>query len=322
MRTAEAWFPAIVAAVDDLTPQIREIRLMPEYGVAPFAPGSHIEIRVLVDGQPQTRSYSLVGADATGYRVAVQLSKDGKGGSRYMWSLRPGSRVEVSAPINSFDLDWGRDRYCLIAGGIGITPLVAMADTLARRGAAYKLHYCCASADSAAYLEHLRDVHGDRLTVHASDAGDRIDLAATFAALPPGAIVALCGPMRLLDTARRAWAAAGRDPVDLRYETFGSSGLLATEPFQVRIRDADVEIEVPPNRSMLAVLREAGHDIISHCEIGECGICAIDVVEVDGVIDHRDVFFSNRQREENRKICPCVSRAHGTLTVDTLHRLD
>jgi dimethylamine monooxygenase subunit B len=323
MRFAQTWSSCTVRQVRDLTPRIRELTLLPDGGVAPYAAGSHVDVNVLVDGRPETRSYSLVGdVGPDGYRIAVRLASDSRGGSRYMWSLKPGARLDVSSPSNSFDLDWTRRSYCLIAGGIGITPLVGIAATLARRNAAFALHYCTASRDDAAYLPDLTERHGETVQIHASDVGQRLDLDATFARLPAGAMVVLCGPMRLLDAARRSWAAAGRAATDLTYETFGSSGLLVTEAFRVRIGNSGAEIVVPPNRSMLDVLNEAGHEVMSDCQRGECGVCAIDVVALEGEIDHRDVFFSAHQRKENRKMCPCVSRAHGVVTVDTLYRPD
>lgn len=322
VRTAENWSLCTIQQIRELTPRVREIVLVPDMGVMPYAPGSHIEVRVLVDGQPETRSYSLIGVGVHGYRIAVQQAEDGHGGSRYMWSLRPGSRIETSDPSNLFEIDWNRPHYCLIAGGIGVTPLVSIADALARRQASFEFHYCIASRGDAAYLDELTARHGGRMRIHASDEGMRIELAELFAQLPSDAMVALCGPMRLLDAARRGWAEADRSPVDLRYETFGSSGLLSTEAFRVRIGNSDTEILVPANRSMLAALNEAGHEVMSDCESGECGVCAIDIVALDGEIDHRDVFFSAEQRSENRRICPCVSRAHGVVTVDTLYRPD
>lgn len=324
MRFAQTWTSCTVHSVRDLTPRIREIVLRPDDGaIVPFTAGSHVDVGVLVDGRPETRSYSLVGdAGREGYRIAVRLADDGHGGSRYMWSLRPGARLEVARPSNSFEVDWSRASYCLIAGGIGITPLVGIAATLSRREAALTLHYCVPSRRDAAYLDDLAGRLGERLVVHAADEARRLDLDATFAGLPAGTLAVVCGPMRLLEAARRSWAAAGRSPADLTYETFGSSGLLPTEAFRVRIQGSGDEIVVPPNRSLLDVLNAAGHEVMSDCQRGECGVCAIDVVALDGEIDHRDVFFSAQQRQENHRICACVSRACGVVTVDTLYRPD
>jgi vanillate monooxygenase ferredoxin subunit len=324
MRFAETWSQCTVQAVRDVTREIREITLRPEgFGIASYPVGSHINVSVLIGGQPETRSYSLVGdVDPDRYRIAVRLAPDSRGGSRAMWSLTPGARIEVSSPSSLFEVDWTRKTYCLIAGGIGITPIVGIAAALARRNATFKLHYCVTSRQDAAFLDELAALIGERLVVHASDEGHRLDLDASFAQLPADAMAILCGPMRLLDAARHSWNAAGRAPPDLRYETFGSSGLLPTEAFRVRIRNSDVEIVVAQSKSMLDALNEAGHEVMSDCQRGECGVCAIDVVAVEGQIDHRDVFFSDHQKQQNRKICPCVSRAVGVVTVDTLYQKD
>ena len=130
----------------------------------------------------------------------------------------------------------------------------------------------------------------------------------------------MCGPMRMLEAARHAWNDAGRPPADLRYETFGSSGLLPTDGIPGAAEGSDTELVVPQNSSMLDVLNDAGFEVISDCQRGECGVCAVDVIAVDGEIDHRDVFFSDQQKQDNRKICPCVSRAIGVVTIDTLYR--
>ena len=324
MRFAQKWSRCTLEATRDVAPRIREFTLRPEAdAIEPYPVGSHIDVSVLIGGQPETRSYSLVGdASPAGYRIAVRLADDSRGGSRGMWALAPGARIEVSSPSSLVEVDWARSAYCLIAGGIGITPLVGIATALARRGADVTLHYCVSSRSDAAYLDELAAVLGDRLQVHARDEGHRLDVDATFARLPADALAVICGPMRLLDAARRSWNTAGRAPGDLRYETFGSSGLLPTETFRVRIKTTGEELVVPQNKSMLDVLNEAGHEILSDCQRGECGVCAIDVVAVDGEIDHRDVFFSEHQKRENRKICPCVSRALGVVTVDTLYHSD
>lgn len=321
MRFAEQWSWCTVEAISDVAPMIREFRLRPDGGVAPYPAGSHLNVAVLIDGQPARRSYSLVGdRDPLVYRIAVRLAPDSRGGSRAMWNLKAGARIEISNPTSLLEIDWNRPNYCLIAGGIGITPISAIVGALHRRNIDLRLHYAVKSRGDAAYLDELSAALGDRLIVHASDRGERIDLVTTFRALPSDAIAIICGPMRMLEAARRAWNDAGRAPADLRYETFGSSGLLPTAEFRVRLKDSDAELVVSPNSSMLDVLNDAGFEVMSDCQRGECGVCAIDVVAVDGEIDHRDVFFSDQQKRDNRKICPCVSRAVGVVTIDTLYR--
>ncbi|KJC61548.1 diguanylate cyclase [Bradyrhizobium sp. LTSPM299] len=324
MRFIETWMPATLVATRDLTPGIREFLLQPDgFAAAPYAVGSHIQVGVIVDGQPETRSYSLVGeVDPEGYRIAVRRAPDSRGGSRYMWSLEPGARLTITRPASLVQLDWTRKDFCLVAGGIGITPIVGTAQALARRDVDVTLHYAVCSREDAAYLDVLEALLGDRLVVHAGDEGRRLDLGAVFAALPQDAMALFCGPMRMLDAARHAWEAAGKPTIDLRYETFGSSGLLPTEAFRVRLKDEGVELVIPRERSMLDVLNEAGYEVMSDCRRGECGVCALDVVAIDGEIDHRDVFFSDHQKRESSKICACVSRARGSITLDTLHRAD
>jgi len=323
MRFAEHWMGCTVASTRDVTPGIREITLRPDAPIGAYPLGSHINVGLLIDGQPQTRSYSLVGErQPDSLRIAVRLAPDSRGGSQAMWRLQPGARLDISSPSSLFEIDWTRKTYCLIAGGIGITPITGIAGALDRKGIDLKLHYAVKSRHDAAYLDELSALLDERLVVHASSEGARLDFAATFAALPADAIAILCGPMRMLEAARRAWNESGRAPADLRYETFGSSGLLPTAEFRVRLKDSRAEIVVPSNRSMLAALNDAGYEVMSDCERGECGVCAIDVIAVDGEIDHRDVFFSEHQKHDNAKICPCVSRAVGTVTVDTLYRPD
>jgi ferredoxin-NADP reductase len=323
MRFAEQWNWCMVDGVRDVAPTIREITLKPDAPIASYPLGSHINVSLLIDGQPQTRCYSLVGERSpNGYRIAVRLAPDSRGGSRAMWALHPGARLEISNPSSLFDIDWARSNYCLIAGGIGITPIVGITGALKRKNVDVHLHYAVKSRQDAAYLDEMSAMLDHRLTVHASDEGARLDLDATFRKLPGDAIAVLCGPMRMLEAARRAWNDMGRPAADLRYETFGSSGLLPTTEFRVRLRNNGTEIVVPQNRSMLSALNDAGYEVISDCQRGECGICAIDVVGVEGEIDHRDVFFSDHQKRSNAKICPCVSRARGVVTVDTLYQPD
>jgi vanillate O-demethylase ferredoxin subunit len=237
-----------------------------------------------------------------------------------MWSLQPGARLRISTPETNFPVDYGRPEYALIAGGIGITPLYGTALTLARQGARLRLHYCARSPAELAFLDALREALGDRVVTYV--AGKRLDLGAVLSSLASGGLAMVCGPLRMLDESRRVWSRLGRPMTDLRFETFGSSGAHAAEAFRVRLPQLDREILVPENQSMLDALESAGIGVISDCRRGECGVCAINIVGVEGTVDHRDVFFSEHQKQANAKICACVSRAIGTIVVDPLYRPD
>jgi vanillate O-demethylase ferredoxin subunit len=304
---------------------VRQIDLRPDGGALPYAPGSHIDVRTgQGGGEGGIRSYSLIGEPtADGYRIAVKAQRRSRGGSVFMRSLSPGDRIEISAPIAGFELGFQAHAYLLIAGGIGITPILGMAAALARRGADLRILYAGRSRPEMAYLADLSAQAGARMEVFAGDEGRRIALAAEIAALPAGAELYICGPLRMLEEARRLWAAAGRPPASLRYETFGSSGGAENASFLVELPRLGIRVSVPETRSMLDALTEAGVAVLADCRRGECGLCALDVIAADCAIDHRDVFFSDRQKRQNNKICACVSRASGgRILIDPPYRPD
>jgi vanillate O-demethylase ferredoxin subunit len=303
-------------------PNIREFTIVPDDGARPYEPGSHLNVVVMIDGQPDHRSYSLVGAgDGSCYRIAVRRHDDSRGGSRYMWTLREGARISVSDPHNLFAIEFGRPEYLLVAGGIGITPLVAMADALERAHANWRLIYVAKSRGDAAFLDELVAHFGARIDTRFSDEGRRLDLAGEIGKLREGAQLYLCGPLRLLDATRTEWSRTSKPMADLRFETFASGGLYAPESFHVKIPRLGVDIEVPADRTMLEALEQAGVEVMSDCRRGECGLCALEVTGVEGVVDHRDVFLSEHEKANNEKICACVSRVvGGSITVDTAYR--
>lgn len=322
MRYVEIWSQALVRSAVEITPGIRQLEIVPA-GEAPssFPFGGHINVGVLIGGKPDTRSYSILSADGC-FRIAVKLDRGGRGGSRYMWSLKPGARLTISNAKTNFPLDFGRPDYLLIAGGIGITPIYGMALALARRGARMRLAYTARQGSDLACVEELQAALGDRLATFLSGQGQRLDLGAELGTLATGGLAMVCGPLRMIEEAKRVWKRLGRPPADLRFETFGSSGALAPEPFRVRVSQLGREVTVPENRSMLDALAEAGVEVLSDCKRGECGVCALNIIGVEGTVDHRDVFFSEQQKSRNHKICACVSRATGTLIVDALIRPD
>ena len=131
----------------------------------------------------------------------------------------------------------------------------------------------------------------------------------------------MCGPIGLLEAAQAAWRAGGRPPGRLRYETFGSSGRCPAEDFTVHVPRLGKQVLVPRGATMLDALEAAGVGVLWDCRRGECGLCAVEVLAVEGAIDHRDVFLSARQRGEGRKMCACVSRvAGGSVTIDPAYR--
>lgn len=325
MRYDQAWKTATIIAAEDAAEDVRSLLVAPEGGhTVHYAPGSHLNVQVMVAGQVQTRHYSLVGEPhPEHYRVAVKRMPASRGGSDYMWSLKPGSRLSIMGPNNLFELDFDKPHYLLVAGGIGITPICGMALALARRGADFRLLYCGHSRAGMPFIELLEERLGPRLEVHASDEGSRLDIAAAIESLPTDGALYLCGPIRMLDAARKAWEAAGRNRGLFRYETFGSSGSFAPQRFWVRVPQLAAEFEVPETKSLLQALREAGVDVISDCERGECGLCALNVLGLEGEIDHRDVFFSAEEKQENARLCTCVSRVvGGGIVLDAGYRPD
>ncbi|MEZ0171267.1 2Fe-2S iron-sulfur cluster-binding protein [Microvirga sp. TS319] len=316
------WRSAKLRATRDVSADIRLFEIEPSGAFVAPAPGSHINVAVQIGARPDTRSYSIVGPCADGiYRIAVKLLGDSRGGSAYMWSLAPGAHLTISTPGNHFPLSRGRPEYLLLAGGIGITPVFTMALALAEAGARFRLLYACRRRQDLAFADELRARIGDRLQVFLDEDGERVDLDAEIASLAPEGELYVCGPIGMLEGAKRAWQQSGR-PVDrLRFETFGNSGRFASQPFTVKIPRLGREFTVLQNQTMLDALEAAGIAMISDCRRGECGLCALHILDVDGIVDHRDVFFSDDEKSENGKLCTCVSRVAGaSITIDTADR--
>jgi ferredoxin-NADP reductase len=327
MRTANNWFEASVHALRDVTPTVREITLKPANGALQHQAGGHLQMQVMVGvgsaARPNTRSYSLIGLpDGEFYRIAVKRLDDGRGGSKAMWQLAVGDRLRISEPQNHFPLDLAAPAYLLVAGGIGVTPMVGMAQVLAKRDAPVSMLFGARTQAELAYLEPLQTVLKDHIKSAIAEKGEFIDFDAEIAKLPPKALMYVCGPVPMLDAARKAWAKAGRPIADLRYETFGSSGRFAPQAFRVKIPRHNLDITVPADHGLLDELEMAGVQAIYDCRRGECGLCAMDVISVNGEIDHRDVFLSDEEKASNKRICVCVSRVVGEITLDSAYRAE
>jgi vanillate O-demethylase ferredoxin subunit len=326
VRYETEWVTATVTAICEVAPGLRELRLKAEGAGAAYPTGSHVQVRVLIDGRPELRHYSLIGDRPMhgSWRIAVKQEQPGRGGSRYIWSLAIGARIEVSRPGSQFELSSMQIPRLLIAGGIGVTPIFGMAEALQRRRHPFRMLYAGRSRAAMAFLSELTEICGDTLYVAAEDELGRPDIESEISRLPPDGEAYVCGPIGLLEATRRYWRAAGRDPARLIYESFGTSGRHPTEAFRVRLPRLKVDIDVPPDNTILEALEAAGVGVLSDCRRGECGLCQMTVLAIQGELDHRDVFFSEEQHLSGGMICTCVSRVAGggCITLDPAWRGD
>lgn len=330
MQSKHHWYYAGVTKILMLTDSIKLFELTPENGMAiNYGAGSHINVEVLVDGKIQNRSYSLVGLpNGRTCKIAVKRLQPGRGGSIYMFGLMKNSRLKISQPLNDFEIYRHRanqpaDQVVLIAGGIGITPLYTISHALKRHGVNCQLHYTVKTEKEICFRAELSELLGSDLFLYASKQQRRLNLDRLLSGLPESSVVYFCGPIPMLEQARKIWQQQQRPEANFRFETFGSSGRFAAEPFEVKIPRLNKSVLVPENRSMLDMLTDAGIEIIYDCKNGECGLCALDIIGLNGTVDHRDVFFSEQEKAENSQMCSCVSRiVGGSVTVDTADRPD
>jgi ferredoxin-NADP reductase len=316
------WKDAVVRSTLDVTKAIREIRLTPDGGVLDYAPGSHIDVAVRIGSCEQTRSYSLVGsATESAYRIAVRRSPNGRGGSLAMCELSAGDRIRISEPKNTFPLSFHRPDYLLIAGGVGITPLLGMATALRQNNARVRLIYAAKTSADIAFADELDKHIGQNWQRAISADNGKLDLQPVLQAVLPDGEVYVCGPVGLLEDARQQWTALGRPIECLRFETFASGGHFDRKSFTVELPYFGKSIVVGENESMLDALRRENIDVVFDCLRGECGLCVVPILEASGEIDHCDVFFSAAQKAQNKLICTCVSRAvGGSIKIDTGYR--
>ena len=298
-----------MVATREIASGVRRIELSPEQPI-PVKPGEHVDVTVDLGGRRDERSYSIAGASESGDRIALSVfeSPTSRGGSRFMHGIESGDRLRITRPLQDFPLRVGAPSYVLVAGGVGITAIRGMATLLKRLGADYTLHYVGSSPERMAYLEDLAEEHGERLVPHVTVQHGRMSVADLVDSVPRDAELYMCGPIRLMEEIKRTWERGERDMTALRFETFGNSGWFDPEPFEVHVPRCGVTVQVQAGESMLEALEGAGVDMMFDCRRGECGLCEVDILQVDGKLDHRDVFYSERQKAPNKKMCCCVSR--------------
>ncbi|WP_426226370.1 PDR/VanB family oxidoreductase [Pseudarthrobacter sp. DSP2-3-2b1] len=306
----EVWQLGTVVEVRDIATDIQRIVIEPSLPKK-AEPGSHIDVQVRIDGHTDTRSYSVVESSEDGTRLAISVLKAplSRGGSVFMHTLQPGDQLEITQPLQNFPLRVGAERYILLAGGIGITAMINMARVLKNLRLEYTFVYAGRSRAAMAYLTELQELHGENLVVHVDDEGTSLDVKRLVGGAAEDTELYMCGPIRLMDAVRRTWTERELSYPNLRFETFGNSGWYDPEKFVVKVPRLNLEVEVPQHRSMLEALEDAGADMMFDCRKGECGLCEVKILKLEGAIDHRDVFYSARQKNATEKMACCVSRA-------------
>ena len=306
----EVWQRGTVVEVQKIATNIQRIVLASDLPKK-AEPGTHVDVRVRIEGHEDTRSYSVVESSEDGTHLVISVLKLplSRGGSIFMHNLKAGDVLEFTQPLQNFPLRVGAERYILLAGGIGITAMTNMAKVLRNLSLDYTLVYAGRSRAAMAYVEELRQLHGEKLAVHIDDEGTPLNVNELVAGATDDTELYMCGPIRLMDAVRRTWIERELSYPNLRYETFGNSGWHDPEEFIVRVPNLGLEVTVGQERSMLEALEDAGADMMFDCRKGECGLCEVRILKLDGAIDHRDVFYSARQRAATEKMTCCVSRA-------------
>jgi ferredoxin-NADP reductase len=272
-----------------------------------WEPGAHVDL-VLAPGL--TRQYSLCGdpGERDRWRIAVLREPDGRGGSAFVHEkLLPGTAVPVRGPRNHFALV-PAPRYLFLAGGVGITPILAMTTAATAAGADWQLVYGGRSAATMAFADELRAAHGERVQLRPQDEHGLLDLDALLTAPAPGTLVYCCGPAPLLDAVEQRCAAW--PPGTLHVERFApldAGAPLRADAFEVELARSGVTMTVPPDRSVLETLEAAGAAPLSSCREGTCGTCETGVLA--GEVDHRDSLLTEDEREAHDTMFPCVSRS-------------
>ncbi|MFM0265454.1 PDR/VanB family oxidoreductase [Paraburkholderia sediminicola] len=310
VRTADAGAPGTIEmrltsiryAADDIN--LYEMR-RPDNAVLPAAgPGAHIDVH-LPNGI--MRQYSLVTADgdSRAYVIGIKRDRASRGGSIFIHDrLRVGQTLTVGGPRNNFPLLETVGHTVLVAGGIGITPIWAMAQRLLKLGRSFELHYACRERREAAFLEQLAAMPQVHLHVDAESGGQPLEIPAIVAAAPQGAHYYCCGPLPMLNAYEAATASL--DAAQVHAEYFMPKAAVACEGgYVVELQRTGQTFAIPEGKTILQVLREGGVAAPYSCEEGICGACQVKVVA--GTPDHRDSVLSDREKQAGDTMLICCS---------------
>lgn len=282
----------------------------------PFDAGAHIDVHV---GDQHVRQYSLCNAPHETHRYLIGVLRDAnsRGGSLAMHdAVHAGSILAISAPRNHFPLV-DAPRTLLIAGGIGVTPILAMAEALASKGAAFEMHYCARSPERTAFRERIAASSFSRQAHFHYDSGDaaqKLNLPALLAA-PADTHLYVCGPSGFIAYVLASARAQGWPEAQLHVEYFSGAVVdtAGDQPFDVKVASSGQVLTVPAGRTVIEVLAEQGIELPYSCAEGVCGTCVTRVL--DGVPDHRDLYLTADEQAANDQFMPCCSRARTSQLV-------
>jgi len=285
-----------------------------------FTAGAHIDVHV---APGLVRQYSLCNPPHERHRYLIGVLRDpsSRGGSKGMHDdVRAGATLQISEPKNHFPLA-DAEQSLLLAGGIGVTPILAMAEALSARGAAFQMHYCARSPERTAFRQRIADApFASQVHFHydSGDAAQKLDLPALLAQLDRKTHIYLCGPAGFIDHVKATAKAQDWPHDQLHLEYFGASAAPAAEgdqPFEVKLASSGKVYAIPAGTTVLRVLNDAGVFIPASCEQGVCGTCLTRVL--DGVPDHRDLYLEESEQAANDQFTPCCSRSKTpTLLLD------
>jgi vanillate O-demethylase ferredoxin subunit len=283
----------------------------------PFTAGAHIDVHV---SDHLVRQYSLCNAPGETHRYQIAVLRDpaSRGGSHAMHDdIHSGAVIQISAPKNHFPLVPAHHTL-LLAGGIGITPMLAMAEELQARGASFALHYSARSPERTAFRGRIAVApYAGNVHFHFDDgdAAQRLDIMTLLAAPDAGTHLYVCGPAGFIAFVLDSAKAQGWQAAQLHVEYFSAAAVDTTgdRPFDVKIASSGQVFTVPPERSVIKILAEHGIDIPYSCEEGVCGTCLTGVIE--GEPDHRDMYMTDEEHAANKEFTPCCSRARSALLV-------
>jgi len=311
------WIETKIIDRQDVAERIMRIELQASEPLPRFEPGAHVDVQI-----PQTdlvRQYSMLNdpEQSNTYVLAIQKELQSRGGSTALFEhAQVGQSLWISPPKNRFQLHPQAPHHILIAGGVGITPLLSMAQSLLRQQASFVLHYSTRNRARTAFYEelsqgplaeHVRFYHDDykgHIAFNLRMALEKID---------PQSHVYVCGPATLIRAVQAGARVVGLPLEQVHYEYFSLEGLQPStrpqenHPFEVVLAKSQQRVTVQPNETIVQALEKTGVSVLVSCEEGICGTCVTPVLE--GVPEHRDHYLHPEEKASNRLITPCCSRS-------------